>query len=762
MGGHKRKWKKKGQWRSDDGAEGAEGTSSKRHAHDGQYPPAPVLESAAFESYYRAAGVVPEEEWQAFLTSLRTPLGTSFRITGRPDDAATVALRTYMEEVHLSQMGSLEVAGERVPPPYPIEWFAGRTAWRFDVSRSLLRGKGPRKDGVETQQVSAQTEAALRGFHAFLMAEVEQGTIARQEEVSMVPPCLLDVRPGQAVLDMCAAPGSKTQQLIEALGGGDDTSLLLANDAEYKRCHLLVHQAKRLHSPALLVTHHDASLLPTRMGGGAPPLSFDRVLCDVPCSGDGTLRKSPDLWRRWGDGLALGVHRAQCAILSRGLALLAAGGRLVYSTCSINPVEDEAVVAHALRQLRREGQRVRLKCVAEELPLLRRAAGVKAWRVRYQGEWYGTYDEAPEEARRAKKLLPSMFAPAEGEAEALQLERCMRVLPHFQDTGGFFIAVFEKEEGAGGGDGGGGGEEAAGEAGGEAGGEVAGEVEGETALEAGGEEGGEEGQVEEGGEAEGGEAEGGEAEGGEAEGGEAEGGEAEGGEAAGASGGLVGTIRSQANAKPGAHVLGPLHCAAANHGAYDALYALTPQWGAQFAQFLGLAESFDCARVVSRSITGKQLFLVSAPVLSLLQSDRSFRLKLVTSGTRLLERSDLRGLSFPFRLAQEGVHALLPHMRKQLLLASRDDMARLLRSHSVAIASLASASLRAAAAACLPGCCVIALDEPSAGRPLVAVAAMRSLSQPGFLELNVKKPEALSLLRRLGGAASTRPIEPVA
>ena len=161
-----------------------------------------MLESEAFESYYKAAGVVPEADWDAFITSLKTPLGTSFSITGHPDDPGTCALRKYMEEQHTSKMGNLEVAGEKVPPPYPITWYPGRLAWRFDVSRSVLRGKGVRKDGVETKAVSAETEATLSGFHAFLMAEVELGTISRQEEVSMVPPCLIDVRPGHRVMDM--------------------------------------------------------------------------------------------------------------------------------------------------------------------------------------------------------------------------------------------------------------------------------------------------------------------------------------------------------------------------------------------------------------------------------------------------------------------------------------------------------------------------------------------------------------------------------
>ena len=137
----------------------------------------------------------------------------------------------------------------------------------------------------------------------------------------MVPPEVLEVRPGQRVLDMCAAPGSKTQQLLECSAGSLEATcggMVIANDAEYRRCHLLVHQAKRLNSPLLVVTNHDAQMLPTRLDvDGSGRLRFDRILCDVPCSGDGTLRKCPDLWRRWNEKLAWGVHRPNSAPLCR-------------------------------------------------------------------------------------------------------------------------------------------------------------------------------------------------------------------------------------------------------------------------------------------------------------------------------------------------------------------------------------------------------------------------------------------------------------
>ena len=165
------------------------------------------------------------------------------------------------------------------------------------------------------------------------------------------------------------SPGSKTQQLIEGIAppvvdaAAAASGFVIANDAEYRRCHLLTHQCKRLHSPALLVTHHDGTQLPSSFSTSGTPraqhthLRFDRVLCDVPCSGDGTLRKAPELWRRWSPRLGYGVHRVQLNLLLRGLQLLVAGGRLVYSTCSLNPIENEAVVAALLKQY---GDKIRL------------------------------------------------------------------------------------------------------------------------------------------------------------------------------------------------------------------------------------------------------------------------------------------------------------------------------------------------------------------------------------------------------------------
>lgn len=138
---------------------------------------------------------------------------------------------------------------------------------------------------------------------------------------------------------------------------------------------------------------------------------FDRILADVPCSGDGTLRKCPDIWPRWTSKLGRGNHDLQKRILRRGLELLRVPAssedpdlpRLVYSTCSLNPVEDEAVVASILVACKRAVRLVEpeLMCLpgseAAKAGGFVARPGLKSWRVLMGSDkWYSKYEEIPE------------------------------------------------------------------------------------------------------------------------------------------------------------------------------------------------------------------------------------------------------------------------------------------------------------------------------------------------------------------------------
>lgn len=294
-------------------------------------------------------------------------------------------------------------------------------AYKFNVSKAVIRRN---KEFSKLQR--------------FLVVETDAGHISRQEAVSMVPPLFMDIEPHHAVMDMCAAPGSKTAQLIEALHrdeastGKRPTGFIIANDSDYKRSHLLVHQVKRLSSPNLIVTNHDAQMYPRIRISETETVKFDRILCDVPCSGDGTMRKNVNVWKDWRISNGLGLHVLQLNILLRGLQLLKPGGRLVYSTCSLNPTENEAVIAEALRQ---NSGTVSLVDVSSQLPGLKRRPGIKTWKV---ADKTGTFVD------KENSKLPASLYPPSADVD-LGLEHCIRVYPHQQDTGGFFIAVLQKK-----------------------------------------------------------------------------------------------------------------------------------------------------------------------------------------------------------------------------------------------------------------------------------------------------------------------------
>lgn len=170
----------------------------------------------------------------------------------------------------------------------------------------------------------------------------------------MIPALLLDVQRHHRVLDLCAAPGSKTTQVMEELGQKASSSksefdasggFIVANDANEKRGYLLVHQLQRLGLDAAVVTCHKGQAFPGLYVDGRlhETSVFDRVICDVPCSGDGTIRKNKNLWWQWSPGSALTLHKTQLDLGLRAAALLKTDGLMVYSTCSLNPIENEAV-----------------------------------------------------------------------------------------------------------------------------------------------------------------------------------------------------------------------------------------------------------------------------------------------------------------------------------------------------------------------------------------------------------------------------------
>lgn len=428
-----------------------------------------------FEAYYRAQrlGFVDESEWTDFFAHLRRPLPVTFRMSKMASLAAGVreALREG-DDVLRPKTPVRTDAGRIVPPPRELAWCGGYQL------------------GCDKNALKFSTDETLRHTQKWLVRHNSTGVLTRQAVDSMVPAAILGVEPHHRVLDLCASPGSKTTQALELLFRADATSpndsrfdsdspsgCVVANDISPRRCYFLVRRCAALGAAteALMVTNHHAQWFPNpsapisespsaraRGTDGSqtryPAGTFDRIICDVPCSGDGTLRKNPQIWNEWRPEFAIGLHALQLRIALRGVALLKVGGYMVYSTCSFNPVENEAVVAALVEKC---GGAVEIVDASDRVRGLRRRAGMTTWKVltaEDEGamtEWKTFEDTRREDAtispglRRA--FARSVFPPKASGVTKLgkrikgpPLERCMRLVPHDQDMGGFFATLLRK------------------------------------------------------------------------------------------------------------------------------------------------------------------------------------------------------------------------------------------------------------------------------------------------------------------------------
>jgi 16S rRNA C967 or C1407 C5-methylase (RsmB/RsmF family) len=388
--------------------------------------------SRLFSDYYRRLLALHEEsqadscgdhEWSLFIQACLCPLPLTFRCNA-PCQRVNEAIASRIEQLAAQVHPAVS--------PRRIDWTDSNCiAWRCPCS-------------------CAKVEQIAPELHSLVQQGGLNGSLYRQEEVSLVPVQLLQPQPGHSVLDMCASPGSKTSQILNSsafasIGGGGcgNEGVVVANDSNYDRCCLLAQH----HHPGLAVTHQDAQHWPLHLqlqSGRNVHFMFDRILCDVPCAGDGTMRKQPRTFlEKWNGVDSLDLHSLQLAILLRGLQLLQNGGRLVYSTCSMNPVENEAVVAEALRILG-DALSISLLPTHRMLPAFKRRRGLLSWPVLDAAGVVHATMPCDNDKLSSHALTSSMFAPAN--ARQLRLQRCMRVYPHLQDTGGFFVAVFHKRD----------------------------------------------------------------------------------------------------------------------------------------------------------------------------------------------------------------------------------------------------------------------------------------------------------------------------
>ena len=165
----------------------------------------------------------------------------------------------------------------------------------------------------------------------------EAGVYYLQEASAMAPVSLLDPQPGERVCDLCAAPGGKTTQIAGRMAG---QGFLLCNEIHPKRAKILSRNIERMAVSNALVTNERPDNLAKRLPG-----FFDRVLVDAPCSGEGMFRKEEAAVTDWSQETVEMCARRQAEILHSAAQLVRPGGRLVYSTCTFAPEEDEEAVA---------------------------------------------------------------------------------------------------------------------------------------------------------------------------------------------------------------------------------------------------------------------------------------------------------------------------------------------------------------------------------------------------------------------------------
>ena len=165
----------------------------------------------------------------------------------------------------------------------------------------------------------------------------EAGVYYLQEASAMAPVALLDPKPGEWVCDLCAAPGGKTTQIAGRMAG---EGFLLCNEINPKRAKILSRNIERMGVGNALVTNEHPEKLSQRLAG-----CFDKVLIDAPCSGEGMFRKEEAAVTDWSQETVEMCARRQQEILHSGARLVRPGGRLVYSTCTFAPEENEQAVA---------------------------------------------------------------------------------------------------------------------------------------------------------------------------------------------------------------------------------------------------------------------------------------------------------------------------------------------------------------------------------------------------------------------------------
>lgn len=297
----------------------------------------------------------------------------------------------------------------------PQEFLARMEAMLGDEYPAFLHSYTfPRKFGlrVNTNKISVEEFLKITPFHltpipwvdnGFFYSEKDRpsrhphypaGLYYLQEPSAMTPASSFDIRPGDYVLDLCAAPGGKATELGAKLQG---EGFLVANEISASRARALLRNLELFGIKNSLVTNEN----PNRLTKYFPEF-FDKILVDAPCSGEGMFRKDPDVAKTWDETRPEFFGKIQREIVSDAISMLKPGGQLLYSTCTFSSVENEGTISYILEN-------------HSEMQLL----------------------ELPEYEGFSRGI------PSLGNNDP-RLEKCVRIFPHHMDGEGHFIALFQK------------------------------------------------------------------------------------------------------------------------------------------------------------------------------------------------------------------------------------------------------------------------------------------------------------------------------
>ncbi|WAR11665.1 NSUN2-like protein [Mya arenaria] len=336
-----------------------------------------------FKTFYKEINIVEETEWNTFLKFCKAPIPLSFRF-----------IESYAScPSHIDTIPGV---------PSQTRVYPNELGWSLNVPKE-----------------EADKYLGLKKFDDFINSSMREHKVQMVETWSMVPAALMDIQPHHVVLDMCAAPGFLASQLALNLHRDPlqaQAGLLIMNDLYRARSGMLMQWVLGLKTA---FANFDARSFPDFYLSSEKnlqnALKYDRVICDVKCS-------------------------EQKAILRRALELVKVKGQVLYTTTTMNPIENEAVVMDLIKE---SAGSVELVDCRPRLTDFKVRPGLTNWKVMmFGGRMLESYEEGDEEFRN---LFPcSVFPPPIKEAMAFHMERCIRVLPHDNNTAGFFCAVLVK------------------------------------------------------------------------------------------------------------------------------------------------------------------------------------------------------------------------------------------------------------------------------------------------------------------------------